>query len=321
MKGTYSIFILLFLLISCSTTKSKFDFEKVLWATDWSHDEKYIAVGGNNNKLKILTSDNLELYKSLDKLNTITKIKWHPTENLIAIARQGSNIERPDEDKSQIINLDDGSSITLDVLYARGLGWSPNGNMLAVGDGEGELRIYSKSGHLIKEIETEQKSITGLSWHPSSGRIVTVGSHIEIIDIAKEERIKVIPREIEILMLSVEWHPSGEYFVTGDYGDNILNYPALLMFWKPDGSMIKKIEGSKAEYRNLNWAPGGNLLVTASDKVRIWDKEGELIKERNLGSLLWGIDWNRKGNKIVTTTNDGKIFVLDKELKVLQKLK
>ena len=319
----YTIYIFLFLALlqsSCKTSKSNFDYDKLLWTADWSPDGKFIAVGGNNNQLKILSAENLTLHRSLEKLNTITKIKWHPTEQLIAISRQGSVEINPGDNRSEIINLKDNSAVTLKGPHVRGLGWSPNGQMLATGDGEGDLRIFSKTGHLIKEIKTDQKSITGLSWHPSSGKIVTVGSHIEIVDVPKEETIKIIPREIEILMLSVEWHPSGNFFVTGDYGDNIVNYPALLMFWEVDGSLIRKIEKSKAEYRNLKWSQSGNQLITASDKVRIWNKSGELVKERNLGSLLWGIDWNSKDNKIVTSTEDGKVFVLDEELNILKKL-
>lgn len=312
----YSIYflLLLFLCLNCTTTKSKFDFDKVLWTTDWSPDGKLIAVGGNIDELNLLSADNLKIHKSFKKRNTITKVKWHPDGLLLAISRQGSSEQDPGDNKAEIINIKDGSTIILDVIHARGLGWANNGRMLAIGDGEGVLRIYSKSGHLIKEIQTDQKAITGLSWHPSSGRIVTVGSHIEIIEVGNEKRTKIIPREIEILMLSVEWHPSGGFFVTGDYGDNVLDYPPLLMFWDAEGNKIREVEGSKAEYRNLKWTKNGDRLVTASDKVRIWSKEGKIIKDRNLGSLLWGIDWNRKNDKIVVTSEDGKIFVLDEFL-------
>lgn len=317
MKPFFAFLIFLCFGLSCITSKPKFDFDKILWAADWSPDGKLIAIGGNMDKLDLLSSDELTIQKSFKKLNTITKIKWHPDDKLIAITRQGENEQFPEEYKSEIINLEDGTVISLDVKHARGLGWSNNGKMLAVGDGEGDLWIFSKSGHLIKKIQTDQKAVIGLHWHPSSGKIVTVGSHIEIIEVGNEKRTKIIPRKIEILMLSVEWHPSGQFFVTGDYGDYILHYPALLMFWDAEGNKIREVHGSKAEYRNLKWSKNGKRLVTASEKVRIWTQEGKLIKERNLGSLLWGVDWNRKNDKIVVTSIDGNVFVLNDQLKVL----
>jgi len=121
-------------------------------------------------------------------------------------------------------------------------------------------------------------------------------------------------------MLCVEWHPSGEFFVTGDYGDFIQDYSPLLIFWDKDGRKIREIEKSKAEYRNLKWTRQGDLLATASDKVRTWTKEGDLIKERNMGSLLWGIDWNDKDEKIVVSSEDGKVFILNRDLKKLTSL-
>lgn len=304
---------------SCGTTKSKFEFDKVLWAAAWSPDGTSIAVGGGNDQLRILSPEDLSIQNTFSKLNTITKIKWHPNGKLIAITRQGTDDRNPDDNKAQIIDIENGTTIDLDIIHARGLEWTKNGKMLAVGDGEGVLRLYSKEGILIKTIQTEQKSIIDLSWHPSNKKIVTIGSHIEIIDVSNEQSTKIIPREIEILMLCVEWHPSGAFSVTGDYGDFILDYPPLLIFWDYEGKKLKTIQKSKAEYRNLSWSTNGKYLATASDKIRLWSEKGALLRERNTGSLLWGIDFNRNGEKIVVSSEDGKVIVLDEGLNILNK--
>ena len=81
-------------------------------------------------------------------------------------------------------------------------------------------------------------------------------------------------------MLCVEWHPSGELFVTGDYGDYDNNYPPLLQFWTSEGKKIKTIEKSKAEFRNLKWSKDGTLLATASENIRLWDRNWNLISEK-----------------------------------------
>ena len=88
-----------------------------------------------------------------------------------------------------------------------------------------------------------------------------------------------------------------------------------------EGEKIREIGGSKAEYRNLKWTSDGNLLATVSDKIRTWSKDGKLVKERNLGSLLWGIDWSGDDRKVVTTSEDGKVFILTDELKKIKDLK
>jgi len=185
MKTIYSnllIVLLAFSLSSCRTTKSKFIFEKVLWAADWSPNDLWIAVGGNNNALKLLSSDALSLQKSFKKPNTITKIKWHSEDQLLALTRQVNDQSGSDDSRVEIINIEDGTVIPLDLMQARALNWNPAGDKLAVGDYEGRLSIFSKEGVLLNQIQTDQKSIIGLSWHPNEQRIGTVGSHIEIIN-------------------------------------------------------------------------------------------------------------------------------------------
>jgi WD40 repeat protein len=57
----------------------------------------------------------------------------------------------------------------------------------------------------------------------------------------------------------------------------------LLQYWDEDGNLLKSMDGSKGEYRNLSWNRKGNRLATASDALRIWDTKGNLISQ--------GIHW------------------------------
>jgi WD40 repeat protein len=122
-------------------------------------------------------------------------------------------------------------------------------------------------------------------------------------------------------MLCVAWHPSGNYFVTGDYGDFDKNYPPLLQFWSIEGKKMKTIEKSKSEFRDLKWSQDGSLLATASEKIRFWDKQGNLISEKSSPYLLWGVDWNKEGSKLITTDKKGLIVVWDKKLNKLNEIK
>ncbi|MBK7633039.1 MAG: hypothetical protein IPJ13_01265 [Saprospiraceae bacterium] len=54
-----------------------------------------------------------------------------------------------------------------------------------------------------------------------------------------------------MLLLSVAWHKSGDFFVTGDYGDD--KDRSLLQYWDEQGKILKSIDISKGEFRNLSW--------------------------------------------------------------------
>lgn len=66
-----------------------------------SSQKNLIARGGSNDSyLKILSTDNYEELESILYQGTITKVKWHPTEDKLAIAVQDG------KSKLAILNLD-----------------------------------------------------------------------------------------------------------------------------------------------------------------------------------------------------------------------
>lgn len=313
----YLVFLPIMILIqSCSSVKSDFDFNKLLWSSDWSPNNDLIAVGGNWNEMQIISSDKLATVKTYEIANTITNVKWNKAGDLIAVTSQISN------EPAILINTATDEIVKLDKVSedgARGLGWNYDSSILGIGDNEGNLTLFNSKGDFLRKIDLDQKAITGLSWHPSKNILVAVGSQISIynLDEDKEETIK--SRDTEILILCVEWHKSGDFFVTGDYGDFDKGYPPLLQFWTEHGEKIKDIKESKTEYRNLRWSSDGEILATASDKLRLWNSKGERIRSRSLKSLLWGIDWNNDNTQLVVTSENGEVTILDDKLRRIKK--
>ena len=312
-------FLLVIILLGCKVTEKQDNYSDkgLLWAVDWSPDGKYIASGGNQDTLRLFSGENFKIEQNYPLKNTITKLKWHPKDEKLAVSTQIST------EKAKIIDLKNGTSVRLDGISndgARGIGWNFDGTLIGVGDNDGMLTVFDEKGNLIKKIDVKQKSITGLSWHPTRNIVVTVGSQIGIYDYEKDKLLNIKPRNYEILMLCVDWHPSGEFFVTGDYGDFEKNYSPLLQFWSANGDNIKNIEKSKLEYRNLKWSKNGEVLATASDYIRLWNKSGELIREEKPKSTLWGIDWSPKDNQIVTSDEKGRITIWDKNLTIQKEL-
>lgn len=289
-----------------------------LWTAGWHPNANEIVVGGTQDTLRLFSTKESRLLKNYPVKGTITKTKWHPTKNILAFSVQGG------KSKTSILNIDIGKRIELDSINdfgVRAIDWNKNGDFLAVGDYDGIIGIFNIEGRLVKRIATEQKGIMGLDWHPSKDIIVAVGEKITLYDLSSDSLRHIEDRENEVLMLCVEWHPSGEQFVTGDYGDFEHNYPPLLQFWSANGVKIKTVEKSKAEYRNLKWTKDGTLLATASEKLRLWDKNGDLVLEKPVRNLLWGIDWNSDDSKLVTTDGKGLIHIWDRNLKKIDELK
>ncbi|NNK90645.1 MAG: hypothetical protein HKO89_08570 [Saprospiraceae bacterium] len=287
------------------------------WSVDWHPNKDQFIVGGMQDTLRLFSSSNFQLLKNYPYKGTITKTKWHPAKNKLAISVQDG------KSYSTILNLDNDQSIKLDSISidgARAIGWNHSGDLLAVGDYEGYLTIFDENGIFQKRINTNQKSIIGLDWHPDENLIVAIGEKITLYDYKSDSLKHKEDRSKEILMLCVAWNPDGKFFVTGDYGDFEYHYPPLLQYWTYDGQRIKSIEESKAEFRNLKWSNDGELLATASEKIRLWNKDGDLVAEETTENLLWGIDWNEDASKIVATDGKGKIIFWDRNLNRLTEL-
>lgn len=291
--------------------------KKILWTTDWSSDGKFIAIGGNLDTLKIYSEKNLKPYKSFPIKNTITRIKWHPSKNNIAVATQLS------EDKSSIINLDTNERIELNGISpdgARGIDWNYTGEYLAVADNDGQILIYDIKGNLIRGFKNENsKGITAVDWHPKKNILVTVSDKIRLYDIEGNLLKSIKHRTEEVMLLSVAWHKSGSFFVTGDYGDR--QDKSLLQYWNEQAELLRSIDISQGEYRNLTWNPKGNRLATASDALRIFDTKGKLISEGNSKDYLWGVSWNKQGDRIITSSMEQNIILWNNKAEKISSIK
>lgn len=313
MRTNPYIYLSILFLFFCHLLLGQTGEKEILWTADWSPNGKFVAIGGNVGALKIYDAKTFKVKKSYPTKNTITRVTWHPSKNLLGVATQLS------DEKCFILNLDTDEKIILNGVSpegARGIDWSENGEFLAVGDNNGMITIFTSKGELVKTFKNENtKGITGLDWNPIKDEMAVISDNIRLFK-SDGTLLKSIPyRKEEVLVLSVSWHPSGAFFVTGDYGDSI-DVP-LLCYWDASGNLMETRDGSVGEYRNLSWNKKGTKLASASESLRIWDQKGTLLSEGKSTEYLWGVTWNKKGNRILTTNLKQGIVLWNEKAKVV----
>ncbi|MBA2331104.1 MAG: hypothetical protein H0V91_15985 [Flavisolibacter sp.] len=314
-------------IFSCNTPKNILDYNTIsnrqFWSADWSTDNNYIAAGGVDSIVRIYQAKNLKLYKSFPVNSWIHVVKWHSDNKILSIATLDKYVQLLDIETGNIKKLDGQGG-------SRAISWNPSGDLLAGADLEGEINIWNKHGELIRVIppkfsaDIPGKAYLSIDWHPNKNVFIATNFQINLID-TLGNFLKEMPHQNKnALILCTKWHPSGKYFVIGDYGYNEegKNVPSLLHFWSEDGKYIKSITGSKAEYRNLDWNKHGSLLATASDVLRVWNKEGILQYESPADSInnLWGISWSANGNNIVTASRFKTITLWDSTARLIKRL-
>ncbi|MBX2913980.1 MAG: hypothetical protein KF856_01780 [Cyclobacteriaceae bacterium] len=273
------------------------------WTLDWNAND-LLASGGDDSLVRIYNAINLKLIKVYKTNGMIRQVRWHPNEALLLVS--GVTIS--------VLNLVTNKSIPLqNVKYgARAIDWSYDGEHIAAADGNGTVHIWNREG--FKEnilLGNDQKSYLSLDWHPHQNLILTGGEDIRIFKIETGLQKAIKHRTEATGVLVVRWHPSGKFFVIGDYGHHDEGIESLIQFWSPEGNLLKTIRASKKEYRTLAWSYDGKLLATSGDALRIWNESGELIFEDKSGTSndIWGMAWNRINTKLACIDFDGNLKI------------
>jgi WD40 repeat protein len=292
----------------------------ILWNVDWSPDGKQFAVAGD--LVGIFQSQSGEKLPSakLEEGKPINHIRWHPTKPILATSGGGENstmIYDPVLNERIVLPTAEGT---------RGVAWNASGDRMATAGNRGELQIWTAEGKLIRTTRPDKaKGLTGVAWSPDDERIVTVGEFIVLHDHSGNIR-KTIPHRPKskgfLLLLSVDWHPSGEFFVVGDYGNYDTGESAALQWWSREGELLRTVfpVRSKTEFRNAQWSRDGNFLATASDALRIWSRQGELLHEGKFPENLWGLRWSKDGKQLLTSSQKGRVTLWDQNAKQVRTL-
>ncbi|MEO5599764.1 MAG: hypothetical protein ABIR06_02435 [Cyclobacteriaceae bacterium] len=286
----------------------------ILWTIDFSADGKFYAIGGDDGFLRLYTPQKHKLINSYKLPGAVQCLDWSSDSKILAIAID----DRP----VQLLTI---ATLKFQeikgVTGSRTLAWNYNSELLAIGDYSGTLQIINREGELIKSIKKgSNKTYLSLDWHPKRNIILTGSDKIRLFDTSGNILKTIKHRSEETPILTVRWHPGGHFFATGDYGETENNIESLLQFWNEDGTLIKSLLGSQAEYRNIRWNKSGELLATASDELRIWSKDGKVIYSGKSDNLLWGIDWNSTNNSIITTSQKGNINLWSSEAKLVMNI-
>ena len=292
--------------------------ESILWSVDWGADGKLFAVSGEK-ALWIYDVETFTRQFSLSVKDTAGAVSWHPSRKLLAVAASP-------KDTTGIFDAELNLKATLDTTRgARDIAWNSDGKLLATAGHDGSMQTWNNDGTLLHTAKPKNgKSLTGVAWHPKQNKVISIGEFISSYDANGRliNRVNHRPNSKGMcLLLCVEWHPSGEFFVVGDYGNPETKDLPVLQFWSGDLTLLKTITlKSSAELRNIDWSPDGSRLASASDALRIWTKDGQLTKSGQSPDLLWGVRWNNTRTTLLTSSIAGRVTLWNSDAEVLKRV-
>jgi WD40 repeat protein len=299
---------------SLNNQSTKAEKPPILWTADWNPNGKYYAIGGDDRVLRIFNAQDNKLLITYTLTGAIQCLDWNKDGKLLAVAI--------DDQPVQIYNVETKITFTLkEIKGSRALDWNNDGTLLAVADYDGVLHIFDKKGEHLKSIKKENtKTDLSIHWHPKKNVILTGGDRIRLFDLSGEMLLNVEASKERNRHPDRSLASLGEFFATGDYGHQEEKIESLLQYWTEDGVLMKSLSGSKGEYRNIRWNKEGTLLATASDGLRLWSKEGQVMYSGETRDLLWGIDWDSQNKSIITSSEKGGATLWNAQAKAIKKV-
>ncbi|ACK71591.1 WD-40 repeat protein [Gloeothece citriformis PCC 7424] len=243
----------------------------------------------------------------------VTELVWSKEGYLAACSAAGEVILLKPNQKESVEILSPSTPLeqSIDCLE-----FSADGKYLAAGGQDGKLRIWQVKPELelIETLDTQNKWITCLHWHPKLNQVAfTLGRYVQIWDVITKEIVISLPFESSSV-LDLAWHPQGDYLaIAGDrevkvwscsaWNDDpeMLDLPAacLGVSWSPNGEYLAassldlsvfvwqwgnlspwRMQGFGGKVRNLSWSTptvgtAPLLAVSSVDGIVIWQKQAE----------------------------------------------
>ena len=173
--------------------------------------------------------------------------------------------------------------------------FSPDGQMFALGKGDGSVELWRKEEDnfkLLRNFKQHDNLVLVVCFSPD-GNFLATGSADKTVKLWQIDNIlnntnstTVTPTKIFAhtdQVTAVRFSPNGEFIATASYDKTV-------KLWNLDGTLNKTLHGHNDQVNALDFSPDGKILASASnDKTAIlWNLELEL----GLDQLIdYGCDW------------------------------
>ncbi|MEO1352922.1 MAG: WD40 repeat domain-containing protein [Cyanobacteria bacterium J06635_15] len=202
---------------------------------------------------------------------------------------------------------------TFESLIA--LAFSPDGQLLATGDMDGEPRLWQVSdGQPIQTFERHKEAIWSVAWAPN-GQMLATGSEdrtIKLWDIKSGACLRTLKSALAIR--AIDWSPNGQWLASG--GDD-----QQVRLWQvATGECVSTLSGHIGWVYAVAFSPttiedSSPLLASGSfdQTIRVWD----VTTRRCINTLqghtrgIWSITWSPDSQRLASGGEDAQIKVWD----------
>lgn len=273
--------------------------EEDVTAISWEPDGKRVATIGQDGTVRVwnLETGGSEALTMPGRIRRFAQLAWSPA---------GGRVASTLGEKLRLwgMNRDgDWTQVAAGEAKAFGIGWSPDGEWLAVGNQDGIAEIRNASGEVNALLEGHLEWIAHVAWSPSGRRLVTTSTDrsARVWDVSGSLITTLTGHTDEVWR--ADWSADGERIAT------CANDNTARVWLAGNGRQLAVLAGHEGQVTRALWDPKGQsvLTVSADSTARIWRPRAAgkelMVFDGHLDSVR-APSWSPDEQRILTVSSD-----------------
>jgi WD40 repeat protein/serine/threonine protein kinase len=277
----------------------------------WSPDSTRLAVSADQTVVvwdvpALLTGSSL----SGDTLGPITKMRWRPDGQVLALAGRNGVVSLRDVTTGRETATLSGQASTI-----WSLAWRPDGQRLAVSSNRPEICIWDVAmSRVVATLDGHTAGVTCLAWSRDGGRLASA-SHDGTVRVwdpdhqAELARFSGHGNSLYKSVFVVSWSPDGRQLASSGADETV-------HIWDLEaGKELHDLGFLKSWIHAMSWSPNSASLATEYDAqwIKLWDaqtrRETGLLRGHTSG--IMALCWSPDGQRLASGARDQTVRVWD----------
>lgn len=231
-------------------------------SVDWSTDGDLLAAGARDSTVTIWNTASRQVMDTLRFDRSPQSVHWRKSARQLAIG-----LANADASPTRIWDVDQRREL-FEVPGMRAA-WSPNGELLASGGGDGKVFVSTADGTRLAELPGHSRYVHKVVWHPG-GRLFATASVDDTVMVWDAAERKQVARLDNEFALSAAWSPDGHALASGSGSRFVTvwetpSFRKIFEITKSETITGQEIQGSGAAgyVLDVSWSPDGKDFLVA----------------------------------------------------------
>ncbi|MEG4121590.1 AAA family ATPase [Microcoleus sp. N9_B4] len=190
--------------------------------------------------------------------------------------------------------------------------FSPDSEVLASASKDKTVKLWTRSGRLIKTLTGHTGWVTGVTFSPDGSMLASASDDGTLKLWNRDGRLlRTFEGAHNSFVLGVAFSPDGKMLASAGYDNSV-------KLWKVDGTLVATLlKGSSDSVTSVGFSPDGLLVASGSydHKVKLWSRSGTLLKTlTGHKDSVMSVSFSPDGKVLASAGRDNRVILWNLDL-------